>query len=162
MSKKLIFTASLVAASLVAQAQDVLVVNGADGTRQEFALKNFDRLTFNDEETSMNVIMLTGESTEVQLADMRNITFEDEMSGVKEVATDTQFLLVDRSTLRVNSSETLLGVTIYDINGRTVASLKPQAGSQSVDVALSGIESGVNVIVAKTAKGQVSRKFIIQ
>ncbi len=161
MTKKIIIAASIACTALAMPAQDVLRVTANNGDTQDYKLEDLDRLTFSDDETSMNVVLLYGEPTVVMLSDMRYITFEDEPTAVNDITTDALIAIIDRSLLRVTASQGVRSVAIYDVQGR-MQLMQQAGGAQQADVRLSDIPSGVNIVVVETTTGKVSRKFTIK
>lgn len=125
-----------------------------------YSLDNLDKLTFDD--NAMSVWTSAGR-TDYAYSDIALLTFREEMkpSGIETLTIGLDVLIsYDRESMLVSvqSSKPLTGLSVFDLQGRMVSSLRLQ-GDQ-LQLSLAGLPQGVYVVKAQGAGFGKSVKII--
>lgn len=126
-----------------------------------YSLNDLDKITFST--TGIN-FWNTNWPTEYAYEDFRLITFSENDTPNAIEQNEVGFVGLQitydpqKETVRVNSSKTLLYVTVYDLQGRCVAFSNDVASGFSVSLLSS--PRGIYIVEVMTNEGAVSKKIV--
>lgn len=126
-----------------------------------YSLDNLDKLTFNDK--SMSVWTNVGR-TDYAYGDISLLTFCEEVkpASVVDMFTDSNDIRIsyNRETMQVSvqSAKPLTGLFAFDMQGRTVGSLRKTG--DSLQLSLLGLPQGVYIVKTQGANFEKSVKII--
>lgn len=140
---------------------NIYVFTKQSDTPATYSLDDLDKITFSA--TGIN-FWNTNWPTEYTYGNFRLITFSenDSPNPVEHVMVGEDKIQIiyesQQETIRINSGIVLLRVTVYDLQGRCVASANDMVDNSSVSLLSS--PHGIYIVEVKTTEGTVSRKIV--
>ncbi len=139
---------------------DYLIFHKADGSNlHSLLLDDIDRILLTDNE--LVVEFNDNANSAVRYDDFSKITFGSKQSSIEEVIEESAltiaYLPADRA-VSVVSTQPLVSVQVYNLQGRLVEQVAPQ--TTSVMVPLGDTPAGVYVVLARTGESVQTAKII--
>lgn len=163
--KKIIIPLLLLPA-LSAMAEELpsaLVVNKADGSTYAYSVSGIRKLMFDSTAKGGMQIYFTDSNTaaEYSYSELSYLTFDNVETSIDEIEVSdvvpTIVYNATAQTVEIKSAIAIKSITVFDIEGRTVASFAPQTEQAQLDLA--AFAPGVYVVNAATAEGSVTLKI---
>ena len=151
--KQILFFFAFGLTATAIQANEVLMVQSANGEAQSIELEKIDKISFVNNEMAVSV---QNETYYFILADLDKLIF-DELSEIELPETSNIELSVHitpSGDVLVISSMEVLSLIVYDINGRRLF----VSDSDQLNVAT--LAAGIYLLQVETAQGIVIKKFI--
>jgi hypothetical protein len=140
-----------------------LYVFKTDGSKQTFPLETLQKLTFSNN-ANLVVNKTNGTTVSVAFPDLKFLSLEDyEVTGIP-VIPESQVVKEDVSVwsnngiVWVKSARPIIGVNIFDLQGRKVAQLHPKL--QEINISLANYPAGVYLVQVVDDNGIRTKKII--
>jgi hypothetical protein len=143
------------------QSQTNLYVYKTDA-KLTVSLDALQKLTFT--ETGLTVNKTDGSTTSVEFSNLLCFSFLDDLyqytgTGIGEVQTTAPIRVwSDKGSVTVKSDQTIIGIQVFDLQGRKVLQLHPQ--SQEINLSLANYPAGIYLLQIAGENGITTKKII--